>query len=75
MAKEKSKTNLKALTVDELKNNEKQLREQLFKLKIQKATGQLADTSTLKKSRKEIARILTGLTLKSKSLKSAHKAK
>jgi large subunit ribosomal protein L29 len=64
MAKEKKKSTYNSLTVDELKNTEKQLREQIFKLKLQKSTGQLADTATVKKNQKDLARVLTSLTVK-----------
>lgn len=44
---------------EELQQNLQELREELFGLKFQFAIGQLEDTSVLKKTRKDIARIKT----------------
>lgn len=44
---------------EELQQNLQELKEDLFGLKFQFATGQLEDTSVLKKTRKDIARIKT----------------
>jgi large subunit ribosomal protein L29 len=44
---------------EELQQNLQELKEDLFGLKFQFATGQLDDTSVLKKTRKDIARIKT----------------
>jgi large subunit ribosomal protein L29 len=48
-------------TVD-LQQEEKELREQLFKLRFQTATGQLESASRMRSVRRDIARILTILT-------------
>lgn len=40
---------------------EKELREQLRKLRFDNALGQLDDTSKIKKARRELARVLTYL--------------
>ncbi|MFC1591519.1 50S ribosomal protein L29 [Thermodesulfobacteriota bacterium] len=45
--------------IDELKLQEKDLREKLFNLKFQLSTNQLADTAELKQVRKDIARVKT----------------
>lgn len=66
MAKENKKVVYSALSIEELRNSEKQIRENIFKLKIQKVTGQLADTSQLKKNRKELARVMNCLSVKNK---------
>lgn len=62
----KKKTNeLSSLSIDELKNKSKEFNDQLFKLKLQLATGQLANTATLKIVRKDLARVNTYITQKS----------
>jgi large subunit ribosomal protein L29 len=57
---------LKELTVDELKAKESELRDQLFKLRFQKSVGQLENPLKLKNIRKDIARIQTLLNLPGK---------
>ena len=52
---------LNGLTTDQLQNREKELKEQLFNLRFQLATGQLENTASLKTVRKEIARVKTVL--------------
>ena len=52
---------LNGLTTDQLQNREKELKEQLFNLLFQLATGQLENTASLKTVRKDIARVKTVL--------------
>ena len=52
---------LNGLTTDQLLSREKELKEQLFNLRFQLATGQLENTASLKKVRKDIARVKTVL--------------
>ena len=52
---------LNGLTTDKLLDREKELKEQLFNLPFQLATGQLENTASLKKVRKDIARVKTVL--------------
>jgi large subunit ribosomal protein L29 len=47
--------------VDELRRHEETLREQLFKLRFQKATGQGENPQKIGMVRKELARVLTVL--------------
>lgn len=47
------------LTTEELQQREKDSREKLFNMKIQRATSQLANTSEIPRTRKDIARIET----------------
>ena len=47
---------LNGLTTDQLLSREKELKEQLFNLRFQLATGQLENTASLKNVRKDIAR-------------------
>lgn len=50
---------LRAQSVEELATLAKERRKELFDLRFKHYTGQLADTSQLKKVRREIARIET----------------
>ena len=50
---------LKDLTVEELVQKELKLREELFNLKFQHATGQLDNTMRLTQVKKSIAKVLT----------------
>ena len=52
---------LREKSVDELNAQLLQLLEEQFKLRMQKSTGQLAQTHLLKQTRQEIARIKTVL--------------
>ena len=55
---------LREKTLDELKTQEQTLREQIFKLRFQKATGQAENPQSIALVRKELARVLTVLTEK-----------
>jgi large subunit ribosomal protein L29 len=57
---------IRELTPDELRARKRELREQIFHLRLQQASGQLEKPSELRVLRKEIARIETVLTLKNK---------
>ncbi len=50
---------LRELTIDELHQHLLDTRKELFNLRFQSATGQLENSSKLKHTRREIARILT----------------
>ena len=50
---------LRDLSREELKEKELDLKQTLFNLKFQKATGQLGNTAMLKKTRRDIARVKT----------------
>ena len=52
---------IKSLSRDELKNKYEELKEELMRLRFNKKTGQLTDTSAISKTKKTIARILTVL--------------
>ena len=52
---------LNGLTTEQLLDREKELKEQLFNLRFQLATGQLENTASLKNVRKDIARVKTVL--------------
>lgn len=61
MATKQTKT-LRNLTQTELKQKASDLEQAMFKVRFQKKTGQLADTSLIWKTRKELARTKTLLT-------------
>ena len=50
---------IRELGGDELKQKDRELAEELFKLRIRHASGQLESPSTLGKVRKDIARVKT----------------
>lgn len=50
---------LRELSAEELNHKELELREELFNLSVQHATGQLENTARIRHVRKDIARILT----------------
>jgi len=50
---------LREKSVDELRTREQTLREQIFKLRFQKATGQSESPQKIALVRKELARVLT----------------
>jgi len=52
---------VREMSVDELGTKEHELQEQLFKLRMQKATGQLQNASRLGEVRRDIARVMTVL--------------
>lgn len=52
---------LNGLTTEQLRSREQELKDQLFNLRFQLATGQLENTASLKAVRKNIARVKTVL--------------
>jgi large subunit ribosomal protein L29 len=64
---------LKDLTVEELSRKAGELRENLFNLKIRRRAGTLESVSDVTKNKRDLARILTLLTLKNGSSKAARK--
>ena len=50
---------LRMMGEDELAAKEQELRKTLFNIGIQKATGQLNNTALVKKTKKELARVLS----------------
>jgi len=65
---------LNELSVDELTRKAGELRENLFNLKIRRRAGTLESTSDVTKNKRDLARILTLLTQKTKSSKAERKA-
>ncbi|PYQ32814.1 MAG: 50S ribosomal protein L29 [Acidobacteria bacterium] len=58
---------LREKSVDELHTRERELTEQLFKLRFQRATGRMENPSKMRQVRREIARIKTLLTEKARA--------
>jgi large subunit ribosomal protein L29 len=52
-------TELRELTVEELVVREAELKRKLFNLRFQRAGGELDNTAELKKTRRDIARVMT----------------
>jgi len=58
---------LRSLTLEELSEEEAKLRKEMFNLRFQKATGELENPSRIRLVRKDIARVLTIMTEKTKN--------
>ena len=54
-------------TVDELNTRERELTEQLFKLRFQRATGRIENPMKIRQVKREIARIKTLLNERSRA--------
>jgi large subunit ribosomal protein L29 len=69
MAKKKETTSndLIGKTTDELTAKVAELKKELFNLRFQKASGELANTSRLREAKREIARVLTHLRQQKKA--------
>lgn len=50
---------LRNLSVEELKEKEHELSQELFNLRFQKATGQLGNTAMVEKTKRDLARVKT----------------
>jgi large subunit ribosomal protein L29 len=59
MASKKTLSTLKDKSIDELRNRERDLKEQLFKLRFQRATGRIENPMKMRQVRREIAQIET----------------
>ena len=58
---------LRAMTIDELETKLTENKKEQFNLRVQQATGQLQNTSNLKKVRREVARINTLISERKKN--------
>ncbi len=56
-----SAQDLRELNVDDLRNRERDLYDQLFRLRVQQATGQLDAPSKIREVRRDLARVKTVL--------------
>jgi len=57
---------IREMSVEDVRAKEKELREQLFRLRLQKAVGQLDNALKMRETRRDIARIKTILGEKGK---------
>jgi len=71
MASKKTLKTLRDKTVDELQARERDLREQLFKLRFQRATGRVENPMKMREVRREIAQIETLLNERARTTTSA----
>jgi large subunit ribosomal protein L29 len=55
---------IRDMSVDELRHKETELREQLFRLRVQKSLGQLDNTMKIREARRDVARVTTILKQK-----------
>lgn len=60
-------SDLRAMTVEELREKEKELRKELFNLRFRLATGEIENPMRIRSVRKDIARVLTIITEKTKN--------
>jgi large subunit ribosomal protein L29 len=58
---------LRDKSIDELSTRERELREQLFKLRFQRATGRMENPMKIREVRREIARIKTLMNERSRA--------
>jgi large subunit ribosomal protein L29 len=65
----KKTADLMELTIEELQQEESNLRKELFNLGFQKTTGEIENPMRIKEVRRNIARILTAVTRKLKEQK------
>jgi large subunit ribosomal protein L29 len=65
--KSNNTSELREKSVDELQTRERELSEQLFKLRFQRATGRMENPSKMRQVRREIARVKTLLNEKSRA--------
>lgn len=57
-------TEIKDLTVEELRKRSQQLREDMFQVKMKHSLGQVASPIDIRKARRDLARVLTALNAK-----------
>jgi large subunit ribosomal protein L29 len=55
---------IKDLTVDELRKRSRQLREELFELKMKHSLGQVSSPIQIRHKRRDLARVLTAMNSK-----------
>ena len=63
--------NVREMSDDELRSKEKELQEQLFRLRFQKSLGQLDNAIKIRETRRDIARVKTVLRQKQQQTQAA----
>jgi large subunit ribosomal protein L29 len=66
---------IREMTQEEIENKELELREELFNLKIQNATGQLENSARIGHIKKDIARVRTIRTARAENKGGVHAQK
>ncbi|OGL40602.1 MAG: 50S ribosomal protein L29 [Candidatus Schekmanbacteria bacterium RBG_16_38_11] len=61
---------VRELTLEEIRQKERDLREEIFNLKFRFSSGQLEDPSRIKIAKRDLARVLSILKEKEKDVKS-----
>jgi large subunit ribosomal protein L29 len=64
----KTASDMREMTVEELRQEEADLRKELFNLNFQKVTGEIENPMRIKAVRKTIARVLTVINEKSREI-------
>ena len=59
MAKDRGMGRLRGLSAEELRREEAALREEIWKLRLQRASGRLQDAHKIRRTRHDLARLLT----------------
>ena len=67
MASRKTLNTLRDKSIDELRNRERDLRDQLYKLRFQRATGRVENPMKMRQVRREIAQIETLINERARS--------
>jgi len=67
MASRKTLNTLRDKSIDELRNRERDLRDQLYKLRFQRATGRVENPMKMRQVRREIAQIETLINERSRT--------
>ncbi len=65
---------IRDLTNDELRDKEQDLAQQLFTLRLQRASGQLENPARMREARRDLARILTVLRERGVAKREEHAA-
>lgn len=60
-------SDLRAMTIEELKEKEMEMRKELFNLRFRLATGEVENPMRIRSLRRDIARVLTIMTEKMKN--------
>ncbi len=64
---------LRNMTIEEMRQKERELRKELFNLRFQQATGEIQNPKRIRAVRNDIARILTVITEKERQEKGSEK--
>jgi large subunit ribosomal protein L29 len=66
-------SDMRSSTVEELRDEEKKLRKEIFNLSFQKTTGEIENPMRIKQVKKDIARVLTIIAEKTKNIEMPQK--